>query len=66
MKFSFWATDEVEIKEEVVALKIPSFANDEAKEAYVRSEWRKWASVHFGDEHVHGGWKKATKRRWFN
>lgn len=64
VKFYFWGTDEIDIKEEVVKLRIPLFARKVVKEAYVQHEWSKWAYTHFGDDLAHGSWRKKTKRRW--
>jgi len=65
VKYRFWATDDVDVKESVVKINVSKFFNDAAKAAHIKNEWNKWANSNFGDaENVHGGWEK--KRRWFS
>jgi len=61
-KYRFWATDDVEVKEEMVKLKSSKFVCDAAKNAFVKNEWNKWASAKFGIGDIHGGWEK--KEGW--
>ena len=59
VKYRFWATDDVDVKESVVKLNVSKFFNDAAKAAFIKSEWNKWANSNFeGAENVHGGWEK--------
>jgi len=61
-KYRFWATDDVEVIEEVVKLKCSKFVCESAKGAFIKNEWNKWANAKFGTGDIHGGWEK--KEGW--
>lgn len=58
VKYRFWATDDVEVKEEIVKLKVSKFAGDAAKAAFIKNEWNKWANAIFDVGNAHGGWER--------
>ena len=64
VKYRFWATDDIEVKESVVKLDVSKFSNEAARAAFVKNEWNKWAFAQFNSEDVHGGWEK--KRGWLS